>query len=229
MGDRNRASRGIQKKRVAARKPPRPAAEPSIVNHAPAPSLGDAPMTITLGQFRDLEGRATAAEARAATLEADLATARTEDRTGRVALMLAFIRGGLLPIVRFGIANLPPSEIPKWPFKAVEIAALGLPSLPDFSADDEIFVKELEAFANDIQEHELDRGRKRAELIANAPNEIPKAPPKMRVVQMATDGRCNCNAADPCPLGRTGSAERCLERELIEVGVTCVAPGTARH
>lgn len=33
-------------------------------------------------------------------------------------------------------------------------------------------------------------------------------------VQILADGRCNCTAADLCPLGRTGSSTRCSRAEL---------------
>ncbi len=38
-------------------------------------------------------------------------------------------------------------------------------------------------------------------------------------VAIGSDGMCRCNGATRCPLGKTGSALRCTESQLIESGV----------
>ncbi len=41
-------------------------------------------------------------------------------------------------------------------------------------------------------------------------------------VKVGLDGRCDCDCADICLLGRTGSSPRCTESELQEAGVPTV-------
>lgn len=43
-------------------------------------------------------------------------------------------------------------------------------------------------------------------------------------VEIGDDGRCKCSAADPCPLGRTGSEIRCSAEELERAGFKPLYP-----
>lgn len=225
----SRRARRIKEIVQKARKRPkvvarsRPAEPPPIVQTPPT-TIGDAPVTISLSQLNDLQSQLRQAQTRSHTLEQDLAAAKALDPTGRVGKLQELARAAL-EVVRFAIANLPPSEIPKWPYGEVQQIADLLPDLPSFGQDDEILVTELQAFVEEITTQELLRARKRDELIAGAPAAAPKARvPKidLHVVVDRSDGRCTCSAADTCPMGRTGSDERCTAVELVAAGITCV-------
>lgn len=41
-------------------------------------------------------------------------------------------------------------------------------------------------------------------------------------VEVGSDGRCECDCVDKCPLRKTGSSPRCTESELQEAGVPTV-------
>lgn len=136
---------------------------------APGATLGDSPVTLTLSQLNELQASLVTAETAVTRLEGELAQARAADPTGRIGRLTTLVRDGLLPIVRFAVANLPPMEIPKWPWRAVLVAATSLDGMPDFSQDDDVLANELALFAQDVQQHELLRARKRDELIESAP------------------------------------------------------------
>lgn len=165
---RRRLHRKTLKKTTHRAAPARPVAQ------APGTSLSDAPVTITVSQLNDLQAQVKQAQEQNVRLEQHLAEVKALDPTGRVANLQALAHAEL-EVVRFAIANLPPSEIPKWPYEAVDRIGKLLHALPDFNADAEVLVEELKLFVADIKEHELARARKRDELIANAPREIPKA------------------------------------------------------
>lgn len=139
-----------------------------IVSQAPGDIIGDSPVTIRLSQLDEMRAQVRAANERAADLEDELTRERVKDPTGRVEGLSVLARD-LITIARFAIANLPPIEIRKWPWMVVETVANGLHHLPDYSDDDSVLKGELMAFAADIREHELDRSRKQAKEIEEAP------------------------------------------------------------
>lgn len=185
----------------------------------PTANISEAPVTITVGQLNEMQAQIRAGHERASQLAKELMQTQAADPTGRVQGLTALARA-LLTVVRFAIANLPPSEIPKWPYGSVEEVSKLMPQLADFSDDDQILVQELALLVADIKEHERLRALKRYELIAGAPSEALK-PPRVEIAVDAVDSRCTCGANDHCPLGRTGSAERCTMTELIAAGITC--------
>ena len=138
------------------------------INQTAAMALGDAPITISLAQLDELRTQLRTAREQSVQLELQLTQARATDPAGRVEGLRVLIRE-MLTIVRYAVANLPPSENPKWPWGAVRRMAVYLAYLPDFNADDRVLVTELELFVADIQEHDIARARKRDELIAFTP------------------------------------------------------------
>lgn len=48
------------------------------------------------------------------------------------------------------------------------------------------------------------------------------------MIKIMSDGKCDCNAASICPLGRTGSAGRCSRDELDAAGKQFVEYGLLR-
>jgi hypothetical protein len=168
---------------------------------------------ITLAQFNELQSGIQAAQARAASLEAQLQTAYTTDPEGRIEALRDLARD-MMQIVRFALANLPPIEIPKWPYEAVARVAEHWSCVPDFTHDDEVLITELRAFAEDVRTRELERAREREALIASAPLGVVEIDP--------TDQTCLCSDSDPCPLNRTPEAGPCPLKDLIAAGVTCV-------
>jgi hypothetical protein len=50
---------------------------------------------------------------------------------------------------------------------------------------------------------------------------------KPREIKLGSDGRCECNAASQCPLGRTGMAYRCTKEELLAAGCEVAWPAPA--
>jgi hypothetical protein len=148
---------------------PAPSSAPApTVSQAPGDIIGDAPVTIRLSQLDDMRAQVRMANEHASKLEGELAQARTLDPTGRVENLTELARD-LITIARFAVANLPPIEIRKWPWAALEMVANGLQHLPDYSDDDSVLKGELMAFAADVREHELDRSRKQAKEIEDAP------------------------------------------------------------
>jgi hypothetical protein len=130
------------------------------VNQAPAGAIGDAPVTISLSQLNGLYEQIQHAHERARQLENELVQTRMADPTKRTHALNLLARN-MLHIVRFAIANLPPSEIPKWPHEAVAAVAGGLKHLVDFNEDDQVLAAELALFVKDIHEGEVTRAEKR--------------------------------------------------------------------
>lgn len=144
--------------RDTAASTPRPAAQ------TPASLLGEAPITISLAQFDGMRGELQRAREQVADLERQLVDARSADPQGRIGELRLLVRS-LLVIVRYAFANLPPSENPKWPAKAIEDVVARLPFMPDFNEDDRVLQQEMRFFVKDIEEHEIDRARKRQALV----------------------------------------------------------------
>jgi len=113
-------------------------------------SIGDAPMTITFAQMQEMQAAIKAANAHAAQLEAELHVARGADPSGRVESLRRLIRDGLMPIMRFAIANLPPDVVRNWPHSALEATITLMSNLPDFSEDDRVLICELRAFMEEV-------------------------------------------------------------------------------
>jgi hypothetical protein len=144
----------------------------STVSQAPPAIMSEAPVTISIAQLDELRAQIRQGHARVAQLEAELVAAKQRDPTGSVTHLETLARN-LLVIARFAIANLPPSEIPKWPFAAVEAVAGHLKHLPGFNEDDQVLITELGFLVSEIKEHELDRARRYNALIASAPSYNP--------------------------------------------------------
>lgn len=139
---------------------PQPPASVTTVAQAPAMSLGEAPITISLAQVDELRAQVRQAHARVHELEIELANAKRTDPSGRIH-DLEVLASSMMSIVRFAIANLPPSEIANWPVDAIRSMAHYLKALPTFGEDDRVFANELNLFAKDIAEHETARARRR--------------------------------------------------------------------
>lgn len=122
-------------------------------------SLGEAPITISLAQVDELRAQVRQAYARVRELEIELADAKRTDPTKRIEGLERLART-MLSIVRFAIANLPPSEVPNWPQADVATMLALLIHLPGFNEDDEVLVNELRLFIADITEHEIVRARR---------------------------------------------------------------------
>lgn len=148
--------KGYPKRTVKKTTRRRPAAPPRV-EHGVSAAIGDAPITITLSQLDAMRADIRVANERAAKFEQDLVNARSADPSHRIGALTRTIREGCLPVVRFALANLPPSEIPKWPVDAVKVLAAHLAVLPDATEDDRVLSIELEAFAGDIEEHNFSR------------------------------------------------------------------------
>jgi hypothetical protein len=159
-------------RRLLADPGPKGSSTPRVSGAAPATVIGESPVTLSLSQLDDMRAQIRQGHARVAELEAQLAGMKGVDPAGRVMALNGLARV-MLTIVRFAIANLPPSEIPKWPRDAVAAMAVGLRYLPDFNVDDEVLLAELRLFMAEIEEHEIDRARKREDLIASAPTTVP--------------------------------------------------------
>lgn len=122
--------------------------------------MGEAPITISLAQVDELRAQVRGAYARVHELEIELANAKRADPSGRIH-DLEVLACSMMPIVRFAIANLPPSEIANWPADAIRDMAYYLGALPVFGEDERVFVNELNLFTKDITEHETARARRR--------------------------------------------------------------------
>lgn len=75
-------------------------------------------------------------------------------RIGPTAGDLLCLIDDLTVIVRFAVANLPPSEIKNWPWGTLRMIADGLDRLPDHTSDDAALAKEFRDFARLIEDME---------------------------------------------------------------------------
>ena len=129
------------------------------VNQTPGDLVGDAPITVSLAQIDALRNQIKQAQQEAADLRTTLEAVKRGDPAGDVSKLERLSRA-MLVIVRFALANLPPSDIPKWPRDSVRFIADHLAVLPEFSVDDETLVAELKLFVREIEEHEMRHGGK---------------------------------------------------------------------
>lgn len=150
-------------RRLAAEPTPPQTVRPVV--QEPAAQIGAAPITLSLAQVDGLRRMVQQAQTRIAELERELATARGADQTGRVGELAQLVRS-LLTIARFAFANLPPSETPGWPGKAIAEVVGRLEQMPDFTPDDAVLITEMRLFVADIQQYELERARKRGAFVA---------------------------------------------------------------
>lgn len=132
------------------------------VSQSPGDLVGDAPITVSLAQIDALRNQIKQAQQEAADLRVALEAAKRGDPNGDTAKLERLSRA-MLEIVRFAVANLPPSDIPKWPRDSVQFVADHLSALPEFSVDDETLVAELKLFVTEIEEHALRRGNSTAQ------------------------------------------------------------------
>ena len=56
-------------------------------------------------------------------------------------------------------------------------------------------------------------------IVASVGQPVPDLTVVAEPVKIASDGRCTCTCADPCPLKKTGSAMRCTVQELTAAGI----------
>lgn len=77
--------------------------------------------------------------------------------------------------------------------------------------------------AASIAAHRVGDSQTSAEFIAELKAEVQVKPG----IQLGDDGRCRCNCAMPCPLGRTGAEYRCTAAELQAAGVSVEYPARA--
>lgn len=118
-----------------------------------------ATLTMTMVEYTTMQTNLAEAREDAARLRAELVTAKLVDPSDRVAALTAFARDCLL-IARFGVANLPPEMIRRWPYEELRRVANSIGVLPDCSFADRDMAIDLIAFAKDCEEHEI---RRRAE------------------------------------------------------------------
>lgn len=219
-------------RRKPAKKKPKPAKAvsappPAVASAAPAAAnIAGATISLSYAQVRELESAVEDAQRQTKDLQRQLAEAKALDPTGLVVDLRDLAREQI-KVMQFAIANLPPSDVPKWPFAALERIALLMVRLPDFGAigdDDQTLQTEIGFFVAEIKEAEAERSRKQADLIANAPSEI-RRPPVRLTVAVNNEGTCNCTPADLCPIGRKDDDPRCTSRDLLAANVTCVPTG----
>ncbi len=110
-----------------------------------------ASVTLSMEEFSELKREVDRAQAQVVALQQELVEARQADPGGRIE-MLAQLSREALTVVRFGIANMPPLEVKKWPTGAVKRVAELLPWLPNYGSDDQSLAIEMTAFADDTDQ-----------------------------------------------------------------------------
>jgi len=106
---------------------------------------------MTLDDLKAIEARERSAYEELAKIRAELIEAKSIDPANTIKMLVPLCRE-MMTIIRFAVANLPPSEIRGWPFEAVHTVANRLGELPDKTSDDLTFAIELRAFANEVVE-----------------------------------------------------------------------------
>jgi hypothetical protein len=119
----------------------------------------NATLTLSMADYTKMQTDLAEARQDAAALRADLVVARLADPQDRVKKLTAFARE-CLTIARFGVANLPPEMIRRWPYDALRRVAENIEVLPDCDQNDKDMALDLISFAKDCEAHEI---RRRAE------------------------------------------------------------------
>lgn len=118
-----------------------------------------ASITLTLEEYKAHERQVAELEAKVNSLADEVINAR-RDPEGRIQKLEELV-GAFMPVLRFAVGNLPPSEIANWPTTSLRAIALLLPNMPAFSDDDRTLTTELLAFADEADREERYRSVKR--------------------------------------------------------------------
>ncbi|MGH7178286.1 MAG: hypothetical protein ACREJC_12975 [Tepidisphaeraceae bacterium] len=118
--------------------------------------MQSATLTLTLADYESLKAQRTKAEDDLAVVTKQLAEARLEDPSGKLAPLNQFARD-CLTIVRFAVANLPPETIRGWPYEELKRICQTLHVLPDFSTNDRDMALDVLGFAREAEDLELRR------------------------------------------------------------------------
>lgn len=115
---------------------------------------------MSMEEFDELRARLRRAHDENGKLQEKLNAALQADPTGRVPVFVDAIRAAL-PIVRFGVSNLDPRTVTRWPYEALATFAAALSQMPELGPDIAECAIELRAFAHEaklFEQERVDRG-----------------------------------------------------------------------